>query len=91
MNLHGQIMNIPFKQPEDVAWTVAEQQAAKIGHREARHAAAELALSADKLIETLQEIARQDPIEAALNPQWAAMIARHRLDEYWYEIHPERT
>lgn len=49
MDLHGQIMNIQFKQPDDVAWTVAEQQAAKIAHRDARHAAAEMALKADEL------------------------------------------
>jgi hypothetical protein len=51
MDLHGQIMNLPFQRPADVAWTVAEEQAAKLGHRDARHAAAELANEHTKLLE----------------------------------------
>jgi hypothetical protein len=52
-DLHSQIMHLPFANPADVAWTVAEQQAAKLGHRDARHAAAELAVDADRRIEAL--------------------------------------
>ena len=85
MNLHGQIMNIQFKQPDDVAWTVAERQAAQIAHRDARHAAADMALPADKLAEALRDIARQDPVEMALDPQWAARVARITLTECGYE------
>lgn len=45
-DLHAAIMNIRFSAPSDVAWTTAEIQAAKIGHRDARHAAAELVSAA---------------------------------------------
>jgi hypothetical protein len=46
MNLHGQIMNLPAK-----AFAPGEMNDAAygFGHRDARHAAAELALKADAL------------------------------------------
>ena len=56
MDLHGRIMNLPLLRPADVAWTVAEQHAAKLGHRAARHAAAELALKADAIAVALKDI-----------------------------------
>jgi hypothetical protein len=61
MDLHGQIMNIkcealpafPFS-PGPIA---SEQlHAYKVGHRDARHAAAELALMADACIVALREL-----------------------------------
>lgn len=59
MNLHAQIMNLPFSTPADVAWTVGETQAAKIGHRDARHAAAELASAQEAEIDALRKDAER--------------------------------
>ena len=58
MNLHGQIMNLPFVAQPDVT-TYKSEYAAKLGHRDARHAAAELALKADACIEVLRAIVEQ--------------------------------
>lgn len=55
MDLHGKIMNIKFTQP-DIAWSEPEILAAKIGHRDARHVAAEIALKADKVIEAARKV-----------------------------------
>lgn len=52
MNLHGQIMNLPQCDP---GLEADPQRAYKLGHRDARHAAAELALAADAEIERLRE------------------------------------
>ena len=53
MDLHGQIMNLPFVEPADVS-AYKSEYAAKLGHRDARHAAAELALNADACIDALR-------------------------------------
>ena len=45
MNLHAQIMNL--QAPDYAGLLASPDYAAKIGHREARHAASELALKAD--------------------------------------------
>ena len=52
MNLHNEIMNIPAD-PAEFDFHFSHAIAFKIGHREARHAAAELALKKDALIEKL--------------------------------------
>jgi galactose-1-phosphate uridylyltransferase len=61
MNLHGQIMNLPVV-PKNMDAEPNQRLAYKLGHRDARHAAAELALTADdqirKLREALEWIAR---------------------------------
>lgn len=45
MNLHNQIMNISCEyQGKIFKWAESEQLAYKLGHRDARHAAAELSL-----------------------------------------------
>lgn len=49
MNLHDCIMNIKFPHP-DIKQTASEILAAKTGHRDAKHSAAELALKADAVI-----------------------------------------
>lgn len=49
MTLHNQIMNIPT-----VIGTYNDLFCYKLGHRDARHAAAELALKYDALIEDLE-------------------------------------
>jgi hypothetical protein len=51
MNLHGQMMNL--QAPDYTGLMAHADYAAKIGHRDARHAAAELALKADAEIEGL--------------------------------------
>lgn len=81
MNLHGRIMNIPAK-PYD--GTDAYTHYCR-GHRDARHAAAELAISADKLADAMRDIAKKDPVEMALDPQWAQRIAKIVLTECGYD------
>lgn len=51
MNLHNQIMNIPIKPIPSGRF---DEIPYKIGHRDARHAAAELALKYDELIDDLE-------------------------------------
>ena len=46
MSLHSDIMNLPFEAPKDVS-AYKSEYAAKLGHRDARHASAELAQQAD--------------------------------------------
>ena len=55
--LHGQIMHLPHTPPTDIRRSVVNPSwhGYQIGHRDARHAAAELALSADAEIEALRK------------------------------------
>ena len=56
MSYHSEIMNIPDKTGGAMfIWAERESIAFKIGHHEARHAAAEIALHADNRIEDLEE------------------------------------
>ncbi len=56
MNLHNEIMNIPVQFPELGFEGIGPPLAYKIGHRDARHAAAELSLKAEARIEELEEM-----------------------------------
>jgi hypothetical protein len=73
MDLHGQIMNLPARLPSDCA-KMATATAYKTGHRDARHAAAELALKADACVEALRDIlmhvgeGRGDAVEWVCEP-----------------------
>lgn len=51
MDLHAEIMNIPTR-----VGTYNDEYCYKLGHRDARHAAAELALKAQARIEELEEV-----------------------------------
>ena len=84
MNMHARIMNMNCV-PENMDAEPNQRLAYKVGHRDARHAAAELSLAADKLADALRDIAKQDPVEMALDPQWAARVARITLTECGYE------
>ncbi len=53
-NLHGKIINIPLDNPQHDAMEDRERIAYKLGHRDARHAAAELALETDQQREALR-------------------------------------
>jgi hypothetical protein len=56
MSLHNEIMNIPAS---SVAyWSEQNAMAYKEGHRDARHAAAELALKGDEALEAIAELAK---------------------------------
>lgn len=55
MNLHAKIMNLSCV-PKNMDAEPNQRLAYKVGHRDARHAAAELALKADKLAEELREV-----------------------------------
>lgn len=57
MDLHGQIVNLNCKL-ENMDSEPNQRLAYKIGHRDARHAAAELALKADACIEALRLLMR---------------------------------
>lgn len=61
MDLHGQIMNISDKVTENKNAMAGNAAfvAYKEGHRDARHAAAELALKADVCIDALRAIVEQ--------------------------------
>jgi len=72
MDMHGQIMNLQCTIPGTLA--LNEHRAYKIGHRDARHAAAELALKADALAQALRDIlmhigkGREDGVEWVCEP-----------------------
>lgn len=73
MDLHSEIMNIPT-----IVGTYNDEFCYKLGHRDARHAAAELALKADARIEELEEMLRWYVEEDEINegdPE----------NEYWVE------
>lgn len=84
MNLHGQILNLNCIQ-ENMDEDPDQRLAYKVGHRDARHAAAEIALSADKLADTLRSIANRDTVETFLDPQWPSRVTRIALTECGYE------
>lgn len=73
-DLHAQIMNIPCDRPDTSA--MGKATAYKLGHRDARHAAAEMALSS--ATPTL-EAAMQLPEVRAL-VEVAQMASEHYLD-----------
>ena len=54
MNLHGQIMNLGAVEPDEYA-DGPVRTAYRVGHRDARHAAAELALKADAELDALRK------------------------------------
>ena len=56
MNLHNEIMNIQMPTDFDYADFHSKVYAYKSGHRDARHAAAELSLKAEARIEELESI-----------------------------------
>jgi hypothetical protein len=80
-DLHAAIMNVPGKPKSD--WTAAGTAFYNLGHRDARHAAAELAseyaASHQRLKEALELIHNTDPVDAALDPQRAVRVAREAL------------
>lgn len=55
MSLHNTIMNIPATGADDYDNLPNEKVAYKIGHHDARHEAAEMALAQDEIIEQLKE------------------------------------
>lgn len=58
MNLHNEIMNIPTE-IDFRDWSDHDRQSYKRGHRDARHAAAELSLKAEARIEELEEALKE--------------------------------
>jgi len=59
MNLHNDIMNIAEKRPDFSFENTHDRVLYKEGHRDARHAAAELAMQADSRIEELVNSLRE--------------------------------
>lgn len=56
MNLHGSIMNLEAKTPSELDKAAGLIEAYKMGHRDARHAAAELANTTDAVIAEARKI-----------------------------------
>jgi len=86
MNLHNEIMNLPCPAPRElIAQQGQHNLCYKFGHRDARHAAAELAIEADKRIEDL-EYALKELVQALpINRDWLdpdiERLARHLLKD----------
>jgi hypothetical protein len=62
MNLHNQIMNIQIdrvRMIDQLNFVSDYNTAYKLGHRDARHAAAELSLKAEARIEELEEVLKE--------------------------------
>ena len=76
MDLHGKIMNLRAKPPKH--WDVkAWVDAFKVGHKHARHDAAELALKANALADELREVLEWARVEnSPLREQEIASIKR---------------
>jgi len=75
MNLHDEIMNIPCDNPTD--WELCgkgQDHAYRVGHKHARHAAAELALEA---------VVKWQPIDTSPKDGTNLLLG-------WYEDWPER-
>ena len=97
MNLHGKIMNIPVDQ-KSLPESGEERLIYKIGHRDARHEAAEIAIKTDRLMEEMhdalegllswcEEIAGDNvDTEAAQHEETTVQYARKVLNEYEKEI-----
>lgn len=59
MNLHNEIMNIQCDSNDECTYKYGQEHhhtSYKLGHRDARHAAAELSLKAEARIEELRDI-----------------------------------
>lgn len=72
MDLHSKIMNIPT-----VVGTYNDEFCYKLGHRDARHAAAELSLKAEARIEELEEV-----LKGLLNEAHTATKPLHSHSEW---------
>jgi hypothetical protein len=59
-NYHGAMMNLPCEVPQTMLTSESSRMAYKTGHRDARHAAAELALGADREVDQLRDALRGD-------------------------------
>ena len=81
MDLHGQIMNLQVGLTELATslYTGDTTLAYKIGHRDARHAAAELALGADACIEVLRGIVKSADMNQAAISTFLLIDAREAL------------
>lgn len=79
MSLHNEIMNIQTKEKDlESAMGCEARYAYRLGHRDARHAAAELSLKSEARIEALEEILRWYVEEDEIN-EW------QEGNEYWVE------
>lgn len=73
MNIHNQIMNIPVDNSQHDDMSDRERIAYKLGHRDARHAAAEMALEKDDYILALENAARLTLLELSHIDQMGGM------------------
>ena len=78
MDLHGQIMNLPTPAIVETL-PYGRRMAYKTAHRDARHAAAELALKADACIEALRAIVKSAELNHAAVNTFLLIDARDAL------------
>jgi len=80
MTLHDKIMRMPHGTNEAVYSERSDWLAYKTGHRDARHAAAELAIAQDALVAQLVEALERISMYRAFNgDDWPAQQARAAL------------
>ena len=72
-NLHGDIMNIQVDKSKVSTDNINSDLAYKFGHRDARHAAAELAIPVDSTIAQIREALER--YRSGNIPQFAASLA----------------
>jgi hypothetical protein len=83
MNLHNEIMNIPIT-VDRTNWLPLEKNGYAHGHRDARHAAAELSLKAEARIELLETALRyvvkcnDEAMPDPVNQQWLGSPCREQ-------------
>lgn len=80
MNLHNEIMNIPTR-----VGTYNDEYCYKLGHRDARHHAAELALKAQTRIEELEQSLQKLYLASGPVSNCAYNVGQHHED--WENIH----
>lgn len=83
MDFHGRIMNIPINQSllDGIDTSDSAQVGAyKFGHKDARHAAAEIAMEADREIEQLKKDGA-DLLKASQDQMASSIIDRVLLEE----------
>jgi hypothetical protein len=85
IDLKAKEVCIKLKLPENGPSFSLIRSALKQQDRDTRQACAETLFNSDKLADALLDIAKKDPVEMALDSQWAVRVARITLTECGYE------
>ena len=76
MDLHWQIINLRGPSETGLARGTSGDDGYRVGHRDARHAAADLALKADRLAEAADDLLRLTPDDSST--EWNVSLIRLR-------------